>query len=101
MDEQVHRFGMSRRLLPGGGCSDHGLKVELAGVDAQAYERHLVIRFVADVADNSHAQLAREHVGWLGRCQVSTEKRADRQQQPSAVSRCKCSNPTIVSIPPS
>ena len=62
LDNAVHCFRMGRFPLPGGGGGDHGFEIDFVGVQQQADERHLVIGFIADVADDDHSWMTAERV---------------------------------------
>ncbi|HZR66355.1 MAG TPA: hypothetical protein VFA85_14505 [Terriglobales bacterium] len=49
---------MTYCLLPRRSGCDHGFNVKLVRVEKKSDQRHLVIGFVADVADDNHARLA-------------------------------------------
>ena len=60
LDQGVHGFGMHRGLLPGGGGGNQCFNVEFVRVQQQTNQRHLIVRLVADVADDEDARVSGE-----------------------------------------
>jgi hypothetical protein len=77
LDEGAHGFRMDRRFLPGGRNGDEGFDVDLVRIKQEADERHLVVGFVAYVADNDRAGVTGEIVDvgrWDGSGEVGSHR---------------------------
>jgi hypothetical protein len=81
VDQRVHRLGMRRRLLPRRCTRDHRLQVQFVRIQEQADERHLVVRLVADVADDHDARMSRELVYVRGGEHLCTQSHARKAKQ--------------------
>jgi hypothetical protein len=51
----AHGFRMEHVLLPGGRAGDQSFDVQLVRIEQEADERHLVVGFVADIAEDDQA----------------------------------------------
>jgi hypothetical protein len=65
----MHGFGMRSGFLPCRRSGDEGFDVELVRIHEQAHEGHLVVGFVADIADDDDPRMSGEvvDVGWRNR----------------------------------
>lgn len=62
LDQLAHRFRMHGGPLPGGCGCDQSFNVEPVGIEEEANEGHLIVGFVADIADYENAWMAGEAV---------------------------------------
>jgi len=64
--QRAHGFRLDLVPLPRGRRRDERLQAELVRVQKQADERHLIVRFVPDIAQDDNARLAVDTVDVVG-----------------------------------
>src|ERR1039458_3867211 len=81
MNERMHGFGVNDLLLPCGCGSDQRLNVQFVGIEKQPDQGHLIVRLVANVADDDDARTASEVIDVCVRDWTGSIRRSRKHQR--------------------